>query len=95
MNLLPEWRWLVRKAWSVRLMALAAVLSGVEVALPFFVDAFPRGVFAAISAIVVASAFVARIVAQPKMDRRATSPQGDRRKKTRTALDAEKADFND
>lgn len=86
MNLLPEWKWLVRKAWSVRLMLIAALLSGVEVALPFFADSLPRGVFAAMSFVVVSAAFVARLTAQPKMERRS---------KPRARPDVAKADFND
>jgi hypothetical protein len=59
-----NWREILKKAWSLRLMALAAVLSGVEVALPLFQDAIPRGLFALLSVAAVAGAFVARLVAQ-------------------------------
>jgi hypothetical protein len=45
-------------------MAAAALLSGVEVALPFFGGDLPAGIFAGLSALTVALAFVARIVAQ-------------------------------
>ena len=95
MNLVPEWKWLVRKAWSIRLVVLAGLLSGCEIILPLFMDVFPRHVFAVLSILAAVGAGVARVMAQPKMDRRAPAAQGDRRKKTRTALDAEKADFND
>lgn len=64
MKLAGNWRELLRRAWSIRLMLLAAVLSGVEVALPFFSEAIPRGLFAGLSAVVVGGAFVARLVAQ-------------------------------
>lgn len=64
MKLVWNWREVLRKAWSVRLMILAAVLSGVEVALPFFGDSLPRGVFALLSMLVVGGAFVARLMAQ-------------------------------
>lgn len=64
MKLIHNWRDILRKAWSMRLMLLAAILSGVEVALPFFSDALPRGTFAALSAVTVALAFVARLIAQ-------------------------------
>lgn len=59
-----NWREILKRAWSLRLMALAAVLSAVEVGLPFFQDAIPRGVFAVLSMAAVAGAFVARLVAQ-------------------------------
>ena len=64
MELYENWRDILRKAWSVRFMILAAVLSAVEVVLPFFQDHFPRGLFAALSGAAVAAAFVARLVAQ-------------------------------
>lgn len=64
MKLVWNWREILRKAWSVRLMILAAVLSGIEVALPFFSDSLPRGVFALLSMLVVGCAFVARLMAQ-------------------------------
>jgi hypothetical protein len=63
----PDWLHIVRKAWSVRLMALAAVLTATEVVLPFFAHTVPDGLFAAFSGVAVAGAFVARIVAQKDM----------------------------
>lgn len=57
-----NWRAVLRKAWSVRLMILAALLSGGEVVLPFFQDWIPAGVFAGLSGLTVAAAFVARLV---------------------------------
>lgn len=68
MKLIHNWRELLRKAWSLRLMFLAAILSGVEVALPFFAESVPRGAFALLSALTVAAAFVARLVAQRGLD---------------------------
>lgn len=70
MNLLPDWKRLLRKAWSIRLVALAGLLSGCEVILPLFVDTVPRNVFAALSVLAAVGAGVARVVAQPKMERR-------------------------
>jgi hypothetical protein len=64
MALLPDWRAILRRAWSIRLMLLAAVLSGVEVVLPLFAHLFPHGTFAALSFLAVAAALVARLVAQ-------------------------------
>ena len=64
--LVSNWRDVLRKAWSVRLLLLAGLLSGLEVALPLIdgVYEIPRGVFAALSGVTVAGAFVARFVAQ-------------------------------
>lgn len=64
LRLYSNWRHIVRRAWSIRFMLLAGLLSAVEVALPFFADAFPRGAFAALSGLAVGAAFVARLVAQ-------------------------------
>lgn len=64
--LIDDWSRVLRRAWSIRLILLAALLSGVEVALPILdaVIEFPRGWFAAASAFVTMAALVARIIAQ-------------------------------
>lgn len=66
MRLLPNWGAVLRRAWSIRLIILAGLLSGVEVALPLIGDALPvaPGVFAGLSLLTTAGAFVARLVAQ-------------------------------
>lgn len=66
MRLIADWRRVLRRAWSVRLMIVAGILSGVEVALPFLDGALPvpAGAFAALSAFTTAAAFVARLLAQ-------------------------------
>ena len=91
MTLLPDWKRLLRKAWSLRLMLLAAVLSGVEVALPFFSSAVPPGMFAAASFVVVAAAFVARLTAQKSLEQR---QDGDRRARHRPNPDYKAADYD-
>jgi hypothetical protein len=64
MKLLTNWKDVISKAWSMRLMIIAAILSGVEVVLPFLSESIPRGTFAVLSGVTVAAAFVARLVAQ-------------------------------
>jgi len=66
MKLIPNAGRVLRKAWSIRLMIVAGILSGVEVALPFLEGwlPVPTGTFAALSGITTAFAFYARIVAQ-------------------------------
>ena len=49
MRLLPDWRAVLTRAWSIRLILLAAVLSGLEVALPLLPWAVHPGVFAALA----------------------------------------------
>ena len=68
MKLYANWRDIVRRAWSVRLMALAFVMTVLEVVLPFFERDMPRGVFAGLTGLAVGGAFVARLVAQRDLD---------------------------
>jgi hypothetical protein len=66
MTLVTNWRAVLRRAWSARLMLLAAILSGVEVVMPLLggLLPIPPGVFAALSGLTVTAAFIARFVAQ-------------------------------
>ena len=66
LKLHDDWHWIVNHAWSMRFTALAFLLSGAEVALPYFADKTPvePGVFALTIGVVTGAAFVARIVAQ-------------------------------
>lgn len=68
MHLAPNWKDILRKAWSVRLMVLAALLSGSEFALPYFGDKVPPGVFAALGFVVTGAALVARFIAQKGLE---------------------------
>jgi hypothetical protein len=68
MKLIPGWRRTMTRAWSIRLMAIAAVLSGLEVAVMFWVPDWPDGVLAALSGLITLAAFVARIFAQQNME---------------------------
>ncbi|WP_442907402.1 DUF7940 domain-containing protein [Kaistia sp. MMO-174] len=62
---IENWRQVLRRAWSIRLLIIAGALSGLEVALPLIgVDTIPAGTFAALSGLVTAAAFVARLIAQ-------------------------------
>lgn len=56
-----------RKSWSFRLSVVAAVFSGLEMALPLFSDAMPRHVFLIASILVALGSALARLVAQPEM----------------------------
>lgn len=66
MRPIANWRDVLRRAWSIRFIAIAAVLSGLEIVLPLVEDILPvpRGVFAALSGLATAGAFVSRIIAQ-------------------------------
>lgn len=86
MNLIPDWKRIIRQAWSVRLVVLSGLFAGAEVILPLFVDALPRNVFALLSMAAAMGGAVARVVAQPKMERR---------KAPRDRYDGAKEQFND
>jgi adenylylsulfate kinase-like enzyme len=68
MRLYDNWQQILRKAWSVRLMVLAGILSGCEIILPFYAEHFPRNIFAALSFAAVFAALIARIVAQREVE---------------------------
>jgi len=68
MKLIANWRDVLTKAWSVRLMILAGLLTGVEVILPLFIESMPRNVFAGLSLVVVSAALVSRIMAQQGLE---------------------------
>lgn len=64
MKLYDNWKEILRKAWSIRFLAMAGILSGIEVILPLFHDDIPKNIFAALSLVCVTAAFIARLVAQ-------------------------------
>lgn len=70
MKLVANWRAVLRRAWSSRLMLLAGLLSGLEVVLPLLngVLPIPPGIFAALSFVTVAAAFIARVIAQKDLN---------------------------
>jgi hypothetical protein len=69
MKLDQDWKNIARKAWSIRLGVLAAILTGCEVILPLYGDRFQRGDFALLSFVVVCAALIARLVAQKGLDK--------------------------
>jgi ABC-type Mn2+/Zn2+ transport system permease subunit len=71
MRLVEEWDWIVRKAWSVKLIIIAGILSGIEVALGVLSayqvqTPIPAGTFAVLSGLVSFAALIARFVAQSR-----------------------------
>lgn len=68
MALLRDWKQILRRAWSVRLIVLAGLLSGLEIVLPFFVDIpAPRWVMPSAMFLATMSALIARLVAQKNL----------------------------
>lgn len=66
MQLDPRWREILRRAWSVRLMLAAGLLSALEGLLTLYPDMLhlPRPVLALAVPLVICAAFIARVVAQ-------------------------------
>ena len=67
MKLVYDWKRILKRAWSVRLMALSFAFQGFELLLPLFVDSMPRGIFSLLSLVALAGGLWARFVAQPTM----------------------------
>jgi hypothetical protein len=68
MKLYTNWKEIVRKAWSIKFIILAGVLSASEVILPLFFDYFDRGTFALLSFVAVSGAFISRLIAQKDIE---------------------------
>lgn len=66
MKLLDDWTHIARRAWSVRLALLSALLGAVEIGVQFLAASHPTPYFAMAAAMTSLAAAVARIVAQPK-----------------------------
>lgn len=67
MKLIEDWRRIIRKAWSARFAALAAVFSVAEAVMPFLLPEFPPRMAASIAGVMAVLSLVSRVVAQPKM----------------------------
>lgn len=74
MALNQDWKRILKKAWSIRLIILAGLFSGLEVAYPLveaFIPAAHRGLFAAVAFVATAGAFVTRLLAQANIPQKA------------------------
>jgi hypothetical protein len=71
MALHPDWKRILRHAWSIRLIALAGILSALDAAWPYLPSVIqaPPWVFAAGAGFVSCGAIVARLVAQARLSR--------------------------
>jgi len=67
MKPIPEWRRVLRHAWSVRLAGIAFGCQIAAAVLPYFQDFVPPGLFALLSALATAGAIIARFVPQKKV----------------------------
>ena len=67
MNLVPNWKRVLRRAWSVKFSLLATTLTGLAAALPAVMDMVPPTWFLLLCTLVPLAAAVARLVDQPRM----------------------------
>jgi hypothetical protein len=68
-SLLPNWKEVLRKSWSLRWIILAAIFTGIESVLVFLPDdAGSRLTMAPITFVVVCLALYFRLVAQRNLD---------------------------
>lgn len=65
--LIPNWRQVAKRAWSVRLMLLASILTGCEAILPLVGSRIERGTFAVVTFVVVMGALLARFLVQREL----------------------------
>lgn len=65
--LIPDWKEVLKKAWSIRLVLLAAGLGGLELLLQYITPDHPPKLFIIAGVCVNMAAAVARVVAQPKL----------------------------
>ena len=59
-----DWKNILKRAWSIRWMVLAALFSAAEVIAPLFSDVVPRSVFTVLSGLAVGGGVVARVMVQ-------------------------------
>lgn len=61
-----NWLQILKKAWSIRLIAVAFILTAIEAGFGLYgtPEWIPPGLFAALSGLVTAGAFMARLYAQ-------------------------------
>lgn len=71
MRLHQDWKEILRKAWSIKLILIASFFSGLEVLLPFVQEFLPihRGVFGFISFVTTIGAVVTRLLVQKDMEK--------------------------
>ena len=68
MRLIPDWRTVLRKAWSVKFNVAATVFGAAEVVVAIWKpDGMPAGVFAGCAAAVSIFANVSRLMAQKEL----------------------------
>lgn len=65
MKLLPDWKNILKTAWSAWLLITAVLLTGLEVVLPLLDLDLPDGLYAALMGAITSLALLARLLVQP------------------------------
>lgn len=68
MKLANDWKKVIKRAWSIRWMVIAGLLTGLEAILPYVTESIPRGVMAILSFVAIGGGFISRIVVQKNYD---------------------------
>jgi hypothetical protein len=68
MKLDTHWLEILKRAWSIKFIVIAGILTAAEVVLPMFEHEIPKDVFAILTLSAVAGAFISRIVVQKDLD---------------------------
>ena len=64
-----NWKQIVKRAWSIRFLIVAGILTALETVLPIISEVIPPRIYSTLIGGVIAAAFVARIVSQKDFDR--------------------------
>ena len=67
MQLKKDWKIVIKKAWSVRLVALSAIFSAAQLAIPIYADTLDRDTFALLSILACIGAIFVRVLTQGNM----------------------------
>lgn len=67
MRLYPNWREILRKAWSIRFGVLATIFALMQVVVPIYVDDLPKHLFASLTGVATVGVIVSRLVWQQEI----------------------------
>lgn len=67
MKLIPEYKRVLKRAWSIRWATLSGVFGGAEAFLPLFSDAIPRGLFAILAVLTSLGTVLSRLIMQKEL----------------------------
>lgn len=63
-TLVPNWKLILKKAWSIKLWALATLFDAMGMVVPLLTDVMPRSAFMLLALITAAGGIWARLVEQ-------------------------------